>query len=29
VKNSFEKVTNLQGLFSSETLLAHVPFFKA
>ncbi len=29
VKNSFEKVTNLQGLFSSETLLAHLPFFNA
>src|ERR1700751_3238176 len=29
VKASFEKVSNLEGVFSSETLLAHVPFFKA
>ncbi|HVH15733.1 MAG TPA: hypothetical protein VNA15_08460 [Candidatus Angelobacter sp.] len=29
VKNSVERVTNLPGLFKSETLLAHAPFFKA
>ncbi len=29
LKTSFEKVSNLPGLFRSETLLAHVPFFKA
>jgi hypothetical protein len=29
LKTSFEKVSTLQGLFRSETLLAHVPFFKA
>jgi hypothetical protein len=29
VKNSVERVTNLQGLFHSETLLAYAPFFKA
>jgi nitrate reductase NapAB chaperone NapD len=29
VKNSVERVTNLQGIFHSETLLAHAPFFKA
>jgi nitrate reductase NapAB chaperone NapD len=29
VKNSVERVTNLQGIFKSETLLAYAPFFKA
>jgi len=29
VKNSVEKVSNLEGLFKSETLLAYAPFFKA
>jgi nitrate reductase NapAB chaperone NapD len=29
VKNSVERVTNLQGIFHSETLLAYAPFFKA
>ncbi len=29
VKNSVERVTNLQGIFKSETLLAYSPFFKA
>ena len=29
LKTSFEKVSNLNGLFRSETLLAHIPFFKA
>lgn len=29
MRTSFERVSNLQGLFRSETLLAHVPFFKA
>ena len=29
VKNSVERVTNLPGIFKSETLLAYAPFFKA
>jgi nitrate reductase NapAB chaperone NapD len=29
LKTSVEKVNNLEGIFSSETLLAHMPFFKA
>ncbi|HVH15419.1 MAG TPA: hypothetical protein VNA15_06845 [Candidatus Angelobacter sp.] len=29
LKTSFEKVSNLPGLVRSETLLAHIPFFKA
>jgi hypothetical protein len=29
VKASFEKVTHLEGIFNSETLLAYAPFFKA
>jgi nitrate reductase NapAB chaperone NapD len=29
MKTSVEKVNNLEGIFSSETLLAHMPFFKA
>ena len=29
VKNSVERVTNLQGISKSETLLAYAPFFKA
>ncbi len=29
VKTSVEKVSNLEGLFNSETLLAYAPFFKA
>ena len=29
MKTSFEKLTNVGGLFKSETLLAHAPFFKA
>ncbi|OLD05926.1 MAG: hypothetical protein AUJ07_00495 [Crenarchaeota archaeon 13_1_40CM_3_53_5] len=29
VKTSVEKVSNLEGLFKSETLLAYAPFFKA
>ncbi len=29
VKNSVERVSNPQGIFKSETLLAHAPFFKA
>jgi nitrate reductase NapAB chaperone NapD len=29
VKNSVERVNNLQGIFKSETLLAYAPFFKA
>ena len=29
VKTSVEKVTNLEGIFKSETLLAYAPFFKA
>ena len=29
VKASFEKVTHLEGIFKSETLLAYAPFFKA
>jgi len=29
VKTSIERVSNLQGIFKSETLLAYAPFFKA
>ncbi len=29
LKNSVERVTNLEGIFKSETLLAYSPFFKA
>jgi hypothetical protein len=29
VKNSVEKVNHLEGIFTSETLLAYAPFFKA
>ncbi len=29
VKTSVEKLTNIEGLFKSETLLAYAPFFKA
>src|SRR5881628_2062152 len=29
VKTSVEKVSNLEGIFHSETLLAYAPFFKA
>ena len=29
MKTSFEKLTNVGGLFKSETLLAHAPFFRA
>jgi nitrate reductase NapAB chaperone NapD len=29
MKTSVEKVNNLEGILSSETLLAHMPFFKA
>ena len=29
VKTSVERVTNLEGIFKSETLLAYAPFFKA
>ena len=29
MKNSVERITNLPGLFHSETLLAYAPFFKA
>ena len=29
MKTSVEKLTNLEGLFTSETLLAYAPFFKA
>ena len=29
MKNSVERMTNLPGLFKSETLLAYAPFFKA
>src|SRR5207244_13264689 len=28
MKNSVERITNLPGLFHSETLLAYAPFFK-
>jgi hypothetical protein len=28
LKTSVERVNSLPGLFSSETLLAHMPFFK-
>ena len=29
MRTSFEKLTNVGGLFKSETLLAHAPYFKA
>jgi len=29
MKTSVERVTNLPGVFKSETLLAYAPFFKA
>lgn len=29
MKTSVERVTNLEGIFKSETLLAYAPFFKA
>jgi hypothetical protein len=29
VKTSVERVSNLEGIFKSETLLAYAPFFKA
>jgi len=29
VKTSVERVSNLPGIFKSETLLAYAPFFKA